>query len=1203
MALSGSVKTGNYEGRYYLLEWTATQSESGNYSTVSWTLSCAGGSAGWYAERTLEVKIAGSKVYSKTDRVERRKGTIKSGTKVINHDDDGNASFDVSVRVAVYVDTVNCTGSKTFTLNQIARRSTLTVSDGTLGTSMTIPVTRRQETHVHTVTATCGSADVVTLCENSTVSSLTFTPPIEWARQNTTGTSVTVVYQITTYDGDELRGTNTYTTVCSIPSSVKPSCSVSYSDTEGLLEKSGSLVKGRSKLSITITPTTSYGSPIASYAVSVDGDSYNTQNVTTGAIKSSGSVTIDVKVTDKRGRVGSWSKTISILEYKAPVISELNVHRCDSDGNENDEGDYIKATFSASVVDFEGLNNTAAYTIKYKPTSDDEYTSKSLNLIRNNFEVEGYNYVFEADGLYAWDVQLVVKDAYSETTRSTKASTAYTLIHYASSGKGIAFGGMCEEDDFWCKMPAHFKKDVNFEGDIYINGNRFDGTGSGTGGGSTGGGSSEGGEGGTTTIIQQQYPDAADYNFIKGGFTAYELLHYPANGILSISSSTITIDAPSSTHFAGYFDFSTKSKFNGSRSTIVSLPKEENQVRIDGIGVKMPDGNIYAFGMESDLLSREVALSWSAYADGSYSVALKLDYSGLFEFVRFSYFPDKGIIPYVRTHKKGYGNYPRAIDYGYVNGGFSGYLVTYDNTEGKAVVATSVSTVSPSSSHFAGYFDFSDTSQYNGIKHLTCKLQLGTQATRCDGLGVKLPDGKIYYAYVSNDFYSDEVDLVWANYSNTGYSVLMRIKSSSAWEFFSIGYKSGNDPEIQATARPVLSSATIKEWIASSEGTGGTGGSSSGSGSKVTVTPALTSGTKIADISVDGSNKVLYAPEQVREIKSAEEIGYTTLTQVTGRSLTFRKNFVTGNNTGYWTSSDSSFSTSQVCGCFDFSSMPYYRESCVYKIPNVGNNKYYYLMFKAPDGITRYIYRSLMVPYVMIFTAEGTKNIDGSSHSWYQWDIVFWARDYNGGRFHDGITFFWDKTSSTLTITKEGINASDVMSATKAIYEKIATIDGGSKVTVTNRNTSGTRIATINIDGTANDIYAPSRGSGGGSTVSVTPALTSGTKIADITVDGTNKVLYAPSGSGGGGDTVTVTSKTTSGTNIADITINGSTTKLYAPTASGGGGGDTVTITDRRTTGTKIATINISGVAYDIYAPANTGGLQAMEDISWKESS
>lgn len=79
---------------------------------------------------------------------------------------------------------------------------------------------------------------------------------------------------------------------------------------------------------------------------------------------------------------------------------------------------------------------------------------------------------------------------------------------------------------------------------------------------------------------------------------------------------------------------------------------------------------------------------------------------------------------------------------------------------------------------------------------------------------------------------------------------------------------------------------------------------------------------------------------------------------------------------------------------------------------------------------------------------------------------------------------------------------------------KRLTVDGVNydtvgEASVTQVQTSGTKIATVTIDGTATDLYAP-EGGGGGSTVTVTPILTSGTQTATIDVDGTTSTLYAP---------------------------------------------------------------------------------------------
>lgn len=123
MALSGSISTNSYDGRYLTLSWSATQSISSNQSTISWTLSANGGSSSWYYTGPVTVVINGETVYSlsSSGRYAMYSGTVASGSLAIKHNTDGTKSFTVSVSAAIYTNAVNCTGSNTFTLDAIPR--------------------------------------------------------------------------------------------------------------------------------------------------------------------------------------------------------------------------------------------------------------------------------------------------------------------------------------------------------------------------------------------------------------------------------------------------------------------------------------------------------------------------------------------------------------------------------------------------------------------------------------------------------------------------------------------------------------------------------------------------------------------------------------------------------------------------------------------------------------------------------------------------------------------------------------------------------------------------------------------------------------------------------------------------------------------------------------------------------------------------
>ncbi len=127
MALSGSVSTSSYEGRYLTLSWTATQNTSTNQSTISWTLSANGGSSSYYYTGPVTLTIDGKTAYylSSSDRYAMYKGTIATGKTAITHYSDGSRSFLVEIDAAIYSTSVNCTASERFTLDDIPRKATV----------------------------------------------------------------------------------------------------------------------------------------------------------------------------------------------------------------------------------------------------------------------------------------------------------------------------------------------------------------------------------------------------------------------------------------------------------------------------------------------------------------------------------------------------------------------------------------------------------------------------------------------------------------------------------------------------------------------------------------------------------------------------------------------------------------------------------------------------------------------------------------------------------------------------------------------------------------------------------------------------------------------------------------------------------------------------------------------------------------------
>lgn len=454
-------------------EWTlASQSIDNNTSTVNWKLSLVSGAYGKInstASKSWKVNMHGLVFeYSGTTTIgiaNNSRKTLASGSTTIPHASDGSRTFYYSF--TVHFDIVfsgksigAIVGAGSGTLPTIPRISGLTASDGTLGTAQTLGISREDSTFKHKITYVCGDKSGYAAGSSSTfttATSVSWTPPVSLATENTTGTSVAITLYLKTYNssGTEL-GSTSKTITCAIPASVKPTCTLTVTDPTGYTDTYGNPVQGLSTFKVVVAPTLAYGSPIASYSTTVNDTKYTAASFTTGALKVSGSHTISTTVKDKRGRSASASVTKTVLAYVQPVIAKLTVRRCNEDGSTNDQGEFVQATFTATVTALNNLNK-AQYTLKYKKTGEATWTEVGLDDISGAYSVTDHTYIFPADSGSSYNVELDVVDNHNTTKRATSASTAFTLIHWKADGTGMAIGKIAEESNlFDVGLPARF---------------------------------------------------------------------------------------------------------------------------------------------------------------------------------------------------------------------------------------------------------------------------------------------------------------------------------------------------------------------------------------------------------------------------------------------------------------------------------------------------------------------------------------------------------------------------------------------------------------------------------------------------------------------------------------------------------------------------------------------------------------------------
>lgn len=129
MATNGSFKTSAYDSRCLEFSWTQKSSSiANNTTTISWTLKAVG--SGQYSEYwagNFKLLIDGKEVFFQESRMKTVNGTvIKTGEYTFTHGADGKKSFTAYAEAGIYYFAVNCSGSKTFTLDTIPRQATIT---------------------------------------------------------------------------------------------------------------------------------------------------------------------------------------------------------------------------------------------------------------------------------------------------------------------------------------------------------------------------------------------------------------------------------------------------------------------------------------------------------------------------------------------------------------------------------------------------------------------------------------------------------------------------------------------------------------------------------------------------------------------------------------------------------------------------------------------------------------------------------------------------------------------------------------------------------------------------------------------------------------------------------------------------------------------------------------------------------------------
>lgn len=451
MASSGSFNTTGYQGRYLTFAWSvASQSIANNTTTISWTLKGAGtASSSWYRSGNFKVVINGTTVYSSSTRIQLYDGTlVASGNFTMTHDTAGNKTFSASAEAGIYTVAVNCSGSGTFTLPQIARAAQITAAPNF--TDVQNPTINYQNSAGNSVTtlqaciSLTGSTDNISYRDiPKTGTSYTFN--LTEAERNVlraatpNSNTLSVIFYIKTVISGQTyysTATKTLTIVNAAPTMANPTYQDSNSTTVAITENNQKIIQKHSSLTIAIPAATAQKyATISKYQVTINGvtrEQAAAGNMSWGVLDVSSNISATVKAIDSRGNNVTKSMQITVEAWQQPYA----VISCKRENNFYTD---TVLNVSPTVSSLSG-KNSVTISEQHKKTSESAYSTPTAVSANTDTTIQ-------LDNHYDWNVKIIVSDRIASTTYNIIVQKGMPIVYYDRLKSSVGFNCFPENSD------------------------------------------------------------------------------------------------------------------------------------------------------------------------------------------------------------------------------------------------------------------------------------------------------------------------------------------------------------------------------------------------------------------------------------------------------------------------------------------------------------------------------------------------------------------------------------------------------------------------------------------------------------------------------------------------------------------------------------------------------------------------------------
>ncbi len=436
MATVSEKCNGTYGSHYTLyLEYSLnSQDYKNNCSNITVSMYGKSDSTSYKAYNTsavnpVSLSVEGATKVSKNISMDfRNKKTVSmaSWTGNVYHNSRGELSVDLAGSFSIKGVSSLRGGSisRSWTLPTIPRESSVTCTDGNIGSSVTVNINRASSSFSHTITYNFQGL-TGTIATKTSSTSIGWTLPTSFFAKIPNSKSASGTIKCETYDGSTYIGSSTCRFNAFVSNS-EPTISATVEDvnatTIALTGNKNKLIKYKSTAKVVINATAKNSSSISSYKTVCAGKSASTATSNITEIESGN---FDVSCTDSRGFTSSTTVKKEIVDYIKLAITSLELSRPNTTSNTVNislKGNYFNASFGS-------VSNTLALKFRSRISGGTWGSYINLNPTKsgNTFLISGnlgstYNFNNE------YEFEFVATDKVSTITQTSIVSRGIPLI-------------------------------------------------------------------------------------------------------------------------------------------------------------------------------------------------------------------------------------------------------------------------------------------------------------------------------------------------------------------------------------------------------------------------------------------------------------------------------------------------------------------------------------------------------------------------------------------------------------------------------------------------------------------------------------------------------------------------------------------------------------------------------------------------------